>query len=81
MSRLLCLNQAQVLSLQAQKQAPQAVKGGLIYLVILGIMLNSIALTLLAISIFSKKLSEGVIKAAVKILKLFKIKNIEEKSV
>lgn len=57
----------------------EVVKGGLIYLVILGIMLNSIALTLLAISIFSKKLSEGVIKAAVKILKLFKIKNIEEK--
>ena len=56
----------------------EVVKGGLIYLVILGIMLNSIALTLLAISIFSKKLSEGVIKAAVKILKLFKIKNIEE---
>lgn len=57
----------------------EVVKGGLIYLVILGIMLNSIALTLLAISIFSKKLSEGVIKAAVKILKLLKIKNIEEK--
>lgn len=57
----------------------EVVKGGLIYLVILGIMLNSIALTLLAISIFSKRLSEGVIKIAVKILKLFKIKNIEEK--
>lgn len=57
----------------------EVVKGGLIYLVILGIMLNSIALTLLAISIFSKRLSEGVIKIAVKMLKLFKIKNIEEK--
>ena len=54
-------------------------KNGLIYLFILGIALNSSALALLVIAIFSKKLSEVLIKFAVKILKFFRIRNIEEK--
>lgn len=54
-------------------------KSGLIYLLILGIILNSSALMLLIIAIFSKKLSEGLIKFVVKILKFFKIRNIEKK--
>lgn len=54
-------------------------KNGLIYLFILGIALNSSALVLLVIAIFSKKLSEGLIKFAVKVLKFFRIRNIEEK--
>lgn len=54
-------------------------KNGLIYLFILGIALNSSALALLVIAIFSKKLSEGLIKFAVKVLKFFRIRNIEEK--
>ena len=57
----------------------EIVKSGLIYLVIIGILLNSSALALLAISIFSKRLSKGLINFAVKVLKFFKIPNIEKK--
>lgn len=57
----------------------EIVKSGLIYLVVLGILLNSTALTLLAISIFSKRLSKGLINFAVKVLRLFRIPNIEKK--
>ncbi len=57
----------------------EIVKSGLIYLVIVGILLNSTALTLLAISIFSKRLSKGLINFAVKLLKFFRISNIEKK--
>ena len=55
------------------------IKNGLIYLVVIGILLNSTALALLLISILSKKLSDGLIKIAIKILKFFKVKNIEDK--
>ena len=54
-------------------------KSGLIYLLILGILLNSSALMLLIIAIFSKRLSEGLIKFAVKVLKFFRIPNVEKK--
>lgn len=57
----------------------EIVKSGLIYLVIIGILLNSSALALLAISIFSKRLSKGLINFAVKVLKFFRISNIEKK--
>lgn len=46
---------------------------------ILGIALNSTALALLLISIFSKRMTKGLINIAIKILKFFKIKNIESK--
>lgn len=52
---------------------------GLIYFFILGIVLNSTALALLIIGIFSKRLSEWLIKFSVKVLKFFKIKNVEQK--
>ena len=54
-------------------------KSGLIYLLILGIFLNSSALMLLVIAIFSKRLSEGLIKFVVKLLKFFRIPNVEKK--
>ena len=54
-------------------------KSGLIYLFILGIFLNSTALGLLIIAIFSKKLSEGLIKFSVKVLKFFRIRDVEGK--
>lgn len=57
----------------------EVLKSGLIYLLILGIILNSSALMLLIIAIFSKKLSEGLIKFVVNILKFFRIRNIEKK--
>ena len=53
--------------------------GALIGFFILGIALNSTALALLLISIFSKRMTKGLINIAIKILKIFKIKNIESK--
>lgn len=46
---------------------------------ILGVTLNSSALALLLISILSKRMTRGLINIAIKILKFFKVKNIEEK--
>lgn len=46
---------------------------------ILGITLNSSALALLLISILSKRMTRGLINIAIKILRLFKVKNIEAK--
>ena len=45
----------------------------------IGISLNIIALTILLISIYSRRLSRWCIKFAIKIMKFFRIKNIEEK--
>ncbi len=57
----------------------QIVSNGLIYLFILGIGLNLTALLLFVIAIFSKRLSIGLIKFTVKVLKFFKVQNIENK--
>ena len=51
----------------------------LIILFIIGICLNLSALILLLIGILSKRMSEGLIKIAIKIMRFLKIKNIEEK--
>lgn len=45
----------------------------------LGVLLNSTALALLLIGIFSKRLSAELIKIAVKIMKFFKVRNVETK--
>lgn len=52
---------------------------GLVWLFVIGVTLNSVALSLLLIGIFSKKLSACLVKISVKILSFFKIKNIKEK--
>lgn len=52
---------------------------GLIWLFVIGVTLNLSALALLLISIFTKRMTEGLINLTVKILKIFKVKNIEEK--
>lgn len=57
----------------------QYLSKGLIWFFILGISLNLSALILLLIGIFSKRLSTALIKFTVKILKFFRIKNIEQK--
>ena len=49
------------------------------FLFVVGILLNSIALILLLISIFSKRATKAIINFAIKILKFFKVKNIEKK--
>lgn len=46
---------------------------------VLGVFLNSTALILLLIAIFSKRMSAGLINIAIKVLRFFRIKNIEQK--
>lgn len=50
---------------------------GLIWLFVFGVSINFIGLTIFLIGIFSKKMSRGLINIFVKILKFFKLKNIE----
>lgn len=57
----------------------QYLNHALIIFFIIGILLNLSALALLLISILSKRMSKGLINIAIKILKFFKIKNVEEK--
>ncbi len=52
---------------------------GLTIFFIIGILLNSSALVLLLIGILSKRLSRALINFALKVLKFFKVKNIEAK--
>lgn len=52
---------------------------GLKIFFIIGIFLNSMALTLLSIGIFSKKMSTKLVHFSIKVMKKFKIKNLEEK--
>ena len=51
----------------------------LIIFFVIGISLNIGALILLIIGVFSKRLSRGLINFAIKILKIFKVRNIEAK--
>ncbi len=53
--------------------------GFLIMFFIIGVLLNLTALALLVIAIYSKRLSQGLINFAIKVMKFFKIKNIESK--
>ena len=53
--------------------------GVLIGFFVLGILLNLSALTLLLISILSKKMTKGLINFTIKFLRFFKVKNIEKK--
>ncbi|MBR6033541.1 MAG: flippase-like domain-containing protein [Clostridia bacterium] len=46
---------------------------------VVGVTLNSMALTLLIIGIFSKKLSTGLVKIAIRIMRKFKVKKLKEK--
>lgn len=57
----------------------QNLNKALVILFIVGIGLNLSALILLLISILSKRMSNGLINIAIKIMKFFRIKNIEEK--
>lgn len=51
----------------------------LVWFFIIGITLNSSALALLLISILSKRMTRGLINITIKVLKFFKVKNIEDK--
>ena len=56
-----------------------SLNGAMIGFFILGIMLNLSALSLLIISIFSKRMTKGLINITIKILKFFRVKDIEKK--
>lgn len=51
----------------------------LIICFIIGVSLNLSALTLLLIGIFSKRMSKGLVNIAIKIMKFFRIKNVDAK--
>lgn len=53
----------------------------LIWLFIVGVTLNLTALALLLISIFSKRMTKGLIHIVIKIAKFFKMKNMEQKQI
>lgn len=57
----------------------QYMNTALIWFFVLGITLNLSALVLWMIAIFSKRMTKGIINITLKILKFFKVKNIEEK--
>ena len=57
----------------------QYLNSALIIFFVIGIMLNLSALILLLVSIFSEKLSKGIIDFVIKLLKFFKVRNIESK--
>ena len=54
-------------------------QGGMIALFVIGIALNSTALALLIIGIFSRRISKWFVNFAIKVLKKFKVKNIDAK--
>lgn len=51
----------------------------LIIFFIVGVLLNLSALILLLIGIFSKKMTNGLVNISIKVLKFFKVKNIDSK--
>lgn len=57
----------------------QYMNAALIIFFVIGILLNSSALTLLLISICSKRMTDGLIRLTIKIMKAFKVKNMEKK--
>ena len=58
---------------------PSILKGGLLFLFLLGITINGFALFLMLVCIFSKRLTKKIVNIALKILTFFKVKNIEQK--
>ena len=58
---------------------PSIIKGSMLWLFLLGLIINGFALTMMLIGVFSRRLSRKIIEIVVKILEFFKAKNIEEK--
>ena len=54
-------------------------KDGMIWFYLLGLTLNSIALTFMLIGVFSKKITRKLINILVKILRFVKVRNVEAK--
>ncbi len=58
---------------------PQALQNGLIWLYMLGLTINGFALVIMLICVFSKKLRDKIVNLVIKLLKLFKVKKLDEK--
>ena len=58
---------------------PSILNGGIALLFLIGIIINGFALIMMLICIFSKKLTEKVLNLFLKILKFFKVKNLDSK--
>ena len=58
---------------------PSILQSGLIWLFLLGLTINGFALSIMLICIFSKKLTKKIVNVFIRILKLFKSKNIDDK--
>lgn len=56
---------------------PSILKGGLVWLFLLGLTINGFVLIIMLICIFSQKLTQKLIDVIIKILKLFKVKKID----
>lgn len=54
-------------------------KDGMIWFYLLGLSLNSIALTFMLIGVFSKKITRKIINVIIKILKTVRVRNVEKK--
>lgn len=59
----------------------QYLNSALRWFFVIGVSLNLSALALLLISIFSKRMTKGLINITIKIMKFFRIKNIEDKQI
>lgn len=59
----------------------QYLNTALIWFFVIGVSLNLSALALLLISIFSKRMTKGLINITIKILKFFRVKDIENKQI
>lgn len=60
---------------------PTVLQSGLIWLFLLGLTINGFALAVMLICVFSKRLTKKIVNIFIKILKIFRVKNIEEKRV
>lgn len=58
---------------------PQTISSGLLPLFILGILINGCALLVLLFSIFSERLTKKIVDIFLNILRMFKIKNLDQK--
>ncbi len=58
---------------------PGTLSGGLIWLFLIGLIANTCILTVMLIAMFSRRLSKKLVNLAIKVLKIFRVKNIEAK--
>ena len=58
---------------------PSLLSGGIIWLYLLGLLINGFALVIMLLSIFSSKMRDVVLKFLIKLMKALKVKNLEGK--